>query len=142
MPKVFGLPVDVFAKQKPLPHSIVIGFATNIDRQYDPKLYNRLDNIYKSYDHAFQINVDDITKPHAGLYTCSAKDAEIIVKAIQRYRRHNIYVHCNAGVSRTGSVIKYILKYYPQFELASRQFQYSKNSLITKRLNEARKQII
>lgn len=130
MPKLYGLSITEFIHYHPEPHSVVISFNSKLDRQFDPELYDRLKTKYQEYDNTLEIHADDIPKPVDSCQVFTKNDAQKIKNFVKQYHDHNIIIHCNAGVSRTGSVIHYIQQEYPNFQLVGHQ-KFSFNPLIS-----------
>lgn len=130
MPKLQGFSIAEFVHYHPEPHSVAISFNSKIDQQFDPKLYNQLQIKYQAYDDTLVIQADDISKPDDNCQIFTKADALNIKGFVKQYHDHNIVVHCNAGVSRTGSVIHYIQQEYPYFQLVG-QRNFSFNPLIS-----------
>lgn len=85
---------------------------------------------YQIYDDALVIRADDVTKPVDDCQVFTKDDAQAIKDFVKQYHDHNIIVHCNADVSRTGSVIHYVQETYPYFQLVGQQ-DFSFNPLIS-----------
>lgn len=130
MPKLQGFSIAEFIHYHPEPHSVAISFNSKLDHQFDPKLYNQLQIKYQAYDDTLVIQADDISQPDANCQLFTKADAQSIKEFVKQYHDHNIVVHCNAGVSRTGSVIHYIQQEYPYFQLVG-QRNFSFNPLIS-----------
>lgn len=134
MLKLYGFDIDDFTKFKPEPNSVVISFVSKIDKAYDPNLYAKLPSIYQQYDDVLVIKADDISEPTKGCRIFTKRDAQNITDFVKEHQNKNIVVHCNAGVSRTGSVIHYIQQECPDHQLIDKQ-QFSFNPLISRYLD-------
>lgn len=130
MPTLQGMSIVDFIHYQPKPNTVAISFASQIDRQFDPKLYDRLKTKYQEYNDTLVIHADDVPKPVDSCQVFTKGDAQKIKEFVKKYQDHNIIVHCNAGVSRTGSVIHYIQQEYPNFQLIDQQ-NFSFNPLIS-----------
>ena len=130
MPKLRGFSIDEFVRYQPTPNTVAISFNSKLDQQFNPDLYDQLNTKYQAYDDALVIRADDVTKPVDDCKVFTKNDAQNIKEFIKQYHDHNIVVHCNSGVSRTGSVIHYIQQEYPNFQLIGQQ-DFSFNPLIS-----------
>lgn len=130
MPKLQGFSIAEFVHYHPEPHSVAISFNSQLDQQFNPDLYEQLNAKYQAYDDALVIRADDVTKPVDDCQVFTKNDAQAIENFVKQYHDHNIIIHCNAGISRTGSVIHYIQQEYPDFQLISQQ-DFSFNPLIS-----------
>lgn len=130
MPKLQGFSIDEFIHYQPAPNTVAISFNSELDQQFNPDLYDQLNAKYQAYDDTLVIRADDVTKPVDDCQVFTKADAQAIKDFVKQYPEHNIIVHCNAGVSRTGSVIHYIQEEYPYFQLVGQQ-DFSFNPLIS-----------
>ena len=130
MPKLQGLSIDEFVNYQPAPNTVAISFNSKLDQRFNPDLYEQLNAKYQAYEATLVIRADDVTKPVEDCQVFTKHDAQAIKDFVKQYHDHNIVVHCNAGVSRTGSVIHYIQQEYPYFQLVGQQ-DFSFNPLIS-----------
>lgn len=130
MPKLYGFSITEFIHYHPESNTVAISFNSKLDQQFDPKLYDQLKIKYQEYNDVLVIHADDVPKPVDSCQVLTKNDAQKIKNFVKQYHDHNIIVHCNAGVSRTGSVIHYIQQEYPNFQLVGQQ-NFSFNPLIS-----------
>ena len=130
MPKLQGFSIDEFIDYQPAPNTVAISFNSKLDQQFNPDLYDQLNAKYQAYDDTLVIRADDVVKPVDDCQVFTKADAQAIKDFVKQHPEHNIIVHCNAGVSRTGSVIHYIQEEYPYFQLVGQQ-DFSFNPLIS-----------
>lgn len=130
MPKLQGFSIDEFIRYQPAPNTVAISFSSQLDQQFDPELYDQLNTKYQAYDATLVIRADDVATPVDDCQVFTKGDAQAIKDFVTQYHDHNIVVHCNAGVSRTGSVIHYVQQTYPYFQLVGQQ-DFSFNPLIS-----------
>lgn len=130
MPKLYGFSINEFIHYHPEPNTVSISFNSKIDQQFDPKLYDQLKIKYQEYNDVLVIHADDVPNPVDNCQVFTKNDAQNIKNFVKKYHDHNIIVHCNAGISRTGSVIHYIKQEYPNFQLVGQQ-NFSFNPLIS-----------
>lgn len=130
MPKLYGFSITEFIHYHPETNTVAISFNSKLDQQFDPKLYKQINAKYQEYNDVLEIHADDVPKPVDSCQVFTKNDAQKIKEFVKKYHNHNIIVHCNAGVSRTGSVIHYIQQKYPKFQLVGRQ-SFSFNPLIS-----------
>lgn len=130
MPKLYGFSIDEFVKFKPKPGSAAISFASHNDAKYNEKLYDKLNQIYKQYSAVLHLAIDDIARPTEECHMFTQNNTSLVKDFIKLHQHDNIIIHCNAGVSRTGSIIHYIQQEYPSYVLMTKQ-KYSYNPLIS-----------
>lgn len=135
MPFVKGLNINDFANFEPDTNSVAISFVSQNDIQYIPELYAKLPLVYAKYQAALTINADDIEQLVDDCQIFTMNDAQRIINFANRYSVNNIIVHCNAGVSRTGSVVKFLQEYY-HYQIIGQQ-NFVSNQLIDKMLKQA-----
>ena len=93
-------------------------------------MYAQLPNKYRQYDNVLVIKADDIPTPIEDCQVFTKADAKHVKDFVNQYNDRNIVIHCNAGVSRTGSLIHYVQQTYPNFKLIGQQ-KFSFNPLIS-----------
>lgn len=130
MPTLQGMSIVDFIHYQPNPNTVAISFASQIDRQFDPNLYDQLSSKYCQYDDVLVIKAEDIPKPIEDCQVFTKADAKHVKDFVNQYHDRNIVIHCNAGVSRTGSLIHYVQQTYPNFKLIGQQ-KFSFNPLIS-----------
>ena len=130
MPTLQGMSIVDFIHYQPKPNTVAISFASQIDRQFDHNLYDQLSSKYRQYKDVLVIKADDITKPIEDCQIFTKADAKHVKDFVNQYHDRNIVIHCNAGVSRTGSLIHYVQQTYPNFKLIGQQ-KFSFNPLIS-----------
>lgn len=125
-----GMSLIDFIHYQPKPNTVAISFASQLDRQFDPNLYDQLSNKYCQYEDVLVIKADDIPKPIEDCQVFTKANAKHVKDFGNQYHDRNIVIHCNAGVSRTGSLIHYVQQNYPNFKLIGQQ-KFSFNPLIS-----------
>lgn len=130
MPKLYGFSITEFIHYHPEPNTVAISFNSKLDQQFDPNLYDQLSSKYYQYDDVLVIKADDIPKPIEDCQVFTKADAKHVKDFVNQYHDRNIVIHCNAGVSRTGSLIHYVQQTYPNFKLIGQQ-KFSFNPLIS-----------
>ena len=130
MPTLQGMSIVDFIHYQPKPNTVAISFASQLDRQFDHNLYDQLSSKYRQYEDVLVIKADDIPKPIKDCQVFTKADAKHVKDFVNQYHDRNIVIHCNAGVSRTGSLIHYVQQTYPNFKLIGQQ-KFSFNPLIS-----------
>ena len=84
MPKLYGFSITEFIHYYPEPNTVAISFASKIDRQFDPKLYDRLKTKYQEYDNTLEIHADDVPKPvdNCQVFTMTTKRSKTLLNNI------------------------------------------------------------
>lgn len=132
MPTVQGFDLTSFLAYQPQKPAIAVSFASAIDRDYNRKLYQQLPTAYQRYHTVAIIPADDIEQPDVDCQLFSTRNAQAIINLLQQYPTCNLVVHCNAGVSRTGAVVKFAHDYL-HYSFARPQ-QFAPNRWILRQL--------
>lgn len=135
MPTVRGLNIEEFIAYRPAVPSVAISFVTANDRAYDPSLYQQLIPAYRHYAKVLVINADDIQFPVDGCQLFNRQAAAQVRQLPRDYPQYSIVVHCNAGVSRTGSIVKFLHEHF-HYSIQGRQ-KFADNPYITSLLERS-----
>ena len=76
------------------------------------------------------ILADDIpiNKPNPEYQLFTDQDAKNVIDFVNKYPNSNIIIHCNAGVSRTGTLVKFLANHY-NYQIVGQQ-NFAINPLI------------
>lgn len=134
-----GFNIEDFIDYNPPKNTIAISFASKLDHQYDQQLYAKLPDAYMKYLDHLVILADDIpiNKPSSEYQLFTSKDAQNVIDFVNKYPNSDIVVHCNAGVSRTGTLVKFLANHY-DYQITGQQ-NFAINPLINNLLNHAYK---
>lgn len=137
MPTIQGFNIENFINYNPSKNTIAISFASKLDHQYDQQLYAKLPDIYTKYLDHLVILADDIpiNKPNPEYQLFTNKDAQNVINFVNKYSNSNIVIHCNAGISRTGTLVKFLANHY-DYQIVGQQ-NFAINPLINNLLNHA-----
>lgn len=124
MPTIQGFGIEDFIKYKPPANTIAISFASKLDRQYDHQLYAKLPDTYTRYLNHLVILADDIpiNKPNPEYQLFTSKDAQNVINFVNKYLNSDIVVHCNAGISRTGTLVRFLANHYNYHIMGQQNF--------------------
>lgn len=139
MPTIQGFNIENFIDYNPPKNTVAISFASKLDHQYDQQLYTKLPDAYMKYLDHLVILADDIpiNKPSSEYQLFTSKDAQNVINLVSKYPNSDIVVHCNAGVSRTGTLVKFLANHY-DYQIVGQQ-NFAINPLINNLLNHAYK---
>lgn len=124
-PTVIGLSYDQLLNYQPEDpkHTTLIRFNSN-----DPEIDKNL-----PYSQEILIQADDIEEPINNCKLFSQFDAKKILKEVNHYNTYNVVVECNAGVSRSGAVVKFLENIYNYKNITKHKFapnQHIYNTLV------------
>lgn len=139
MPTIQGFNIEDFINYNPPKNTIAISFASKLDHQYDQQLYAELPDIYTRYLDHLIILADDIpiNRPNPEYQLFTDQDAKNVIDFVNKYPNNNIAIHCNAGVSRTGTLVKFLAGHY-NYQIIGQQ-NFATNPLINNLLYQAYK---
>lgn len=131
-----GFNVEDFIDYNPPKNTIAISFASKLDHQYDQQLYAKLPDAYTKYRDHLVILADDIpiNRPNPEYQLFTNNDAQNVINFVNKYPNSNIVVHCNAGVSRTGTIVKFLANHY-NYQITGQQ-NFAINPLINDLLHQ------
>lgn len=130
MSTIQGFNIEDFINYNPPKNTIAISFASKLDHQYDQQLYAKLPDVYTKYLNHLVILADDIpiNKPNPEYQLFTDQDAKNVIDFVNKYPNSNIIIHCNAGVSRTGTLVKFLANHY-NYQIVGQQ-NFAINPLI------------
>lgn len=136
MPTIQGFNIENFINYNPPRNTVAISFASKLDHQYDQQLYAKLPDAYMKYLDHLVILADDIpiNKPSSEYQLFTSKDAQNVIDFVNKYPNSDIVVHCNAGVSRTGTLVKFLANHY-DYQITGQQ-NFAINPLINNLLHQ------
>lgn len=136
MQTIQGFNIEDFINYNPPKNTIAISFASKLDQQYDQQIYAKLPDAYMKYLNHLVILTDDIpiNKPDPEYKLFTTQDAQNILNFVNKYPNSNIVVHCNAGVSRTGTLVKFLASHY-DYQITGQQ-NFATNPLINDLLQQ------
>lgn len=140
-PNLIGLRYDEFADYHPTNPSktVAISFVSDQDKKADLNGYNQVLKAYSRYDAVLPIAADDIEKPEKDCEIFTKEDAKKLINFVNEHHDHNVIVHCNSGVSRTGAVIHFLTENYHY--LITGRDEFAPNQYILKLLNQTVKEV-
>lgn len=132
-----GFNIEDFTNYNPPKNTVAISFASKLDRQYDQQLYAELPDVYTKYLDHLVILADDISinKPNPEYQLFTNNDAQNVIDFVNEHSNSNIVIHCNAGVSRTGTLVKFLASHY-NYQIVGQQ-NFTINQLINNLLHQA-----
>lgn len=131
-----GFNIEDFIDYNPPKNTIAISFASKLDHQYDQQLYAKLPDAYAKYLDHLVILADDIpiNRPNPEYQLFTNQDAKNVIDFVNKYPKSNIVIHCNAGVSRTGTIVKFLARHY-NYQIVGQQ-NFAINPLINDLLHQ------
>lgn len=132
-----GFNIEDFTNYSPPKNTVAISFASKLDQQYDQRLYAELPDVYTKYLDHLVILADDISinKPNPEYQLFTNNDAQNVIDFVNEHSNSNIVIHCNAGVSRTGTLVKFLASHY-NYQIVGQQ-NFTINQLINNLLHQA-----
>ena len=136
MLSIQGFNIEDFIDYNPPKNTIAISFASKLDHQYDQQLYAKLPDVYTKYRDHLVILADDIpiNRPNPEYQLFTNNDAQNVIDFVNKYPNSNVVVHCNAGVSRTGTIVKFLARHY-NYQIVGQQ-NFAINPLINDLLHQ------
>lgn len=69
----------------------------------------------RNFESMLEVDFDDVLEDTYGYVTINEKQAEEIASFLTRHRGKHIFVHCAAGISRSGAVAEVVLEAFPEY---------------------------
>lgn len=73
-------------------------------------------NISKNFKDVLRLQFDDVEKDYQGYVTMTPPQAAKVAEFLLQHRGKNFFVHCAAGISRSGAIVESILETFPEYQ--------------------------